>query len=766
MLKSIEIGGFKSFGKKVAISIDSPITAVVGPNGSGKSNVVEAIRFVLGEQSMKSLRGKGSSDLLFKGSKLSSPANKLKVSITFDNKKRLLNLSNEIGKNVSVDFDLVSVSRELYADGRSVYSIGGSEVRLKDVTDLLSSVHIGASGHHIISQGEADRLLTASNKERRSMIDDALGLRIYEIRIRDGIRKLEKAKLNIAETQSARRELAPHLNFLKKQVEKLNEAEEARRELSRRYFVYEKNSRLIIKNHQESIQSELFRIETQLKQYQDIEEVVVSQSNDEINSIKETLERINGKKSALLRSREALERQLGRTEGLIIALKKPKQIIENKEEYVTLSKNNFINFCEELNSEIKKIINGEEKSFFFVTESLNNISQKVTSFLNNHKGENKEIQKENIDDNTNELNEAIELEDSLRAEINKNIESLKVLEQDEKIHLANLNEKEMEIRSSEADKYKAKIERARLLGEKSKVEFDQEHLMSDIAILDEEKKIFEPFLINSLNEDSLNETLTKEMLVSERRVLERLRMKLEDIGGGSGGDIIKEFEDTKSRDEYLRSQLEDLENTIKSLLDLIAELRETVRLEFTKGIEKINTHFGEFFKAMFGGGNAFLSLVAELKKGGEQEDDLPAMLSGQLMQAGDVDLDDEDSISPKFERGVNIHVDLPNKKVKELTMLSGGERSLVSIALLFAMSQVNPPPFLVLDETDAALDEANSRRYGDMLERLSARTQLVVVTHNRETMSRAGTIYGVTMGADAVSKLLSIEFAEASKIAK
>jgi chromosome segregation protein len=243
-------------------------------------------------------------------------------------------------------------------------------------------------------------------------------------------------------------------------------------------------------------------------------------------------------------------------------------------------------------------------------------------------------------------------------------------------------------------------------------------------------------------------------------------MKLEDIGGGSGGDIIKEFEDTKSRDEYLRSQLEDLENTIKSLLDLIAELRETVRLEFTKGIEKINTHFGEFFKAMFGGGNAFLSLVAELKKGGEQEDDLPAMLSGQLMQAGDVDLDDEDSISPKFERGVNIHVDLPNKKVKELTMLSGGERSLVSIALLFAMSQVNPPPFLVLDETDAALDEANSRRYGDMLERLSARTQLVVVTHNRETMSRAGTIYGVTMGADAVSKLLSIEFAEASKIAK
>ena len=276
-------------------------------------------------------------------------------------------------------------------------------------------------------------------------------------------------------------------------------------------------------------------------------------------------------------------------------------------------------------------------------------------------------------------------------------------------------------------------------------------------MLEEEKKIFAPFLINSLEDGITDDLLDKESLISEKRSLERLRLKLEEIGGGSGGDIIKEYEDTKQRDEYLRSQLEDLENSIKSLLDLISDLRETVRSEFTKGIDKINHYFNEFFGAMFGGGKAFLSLVAELKKPDEIEIDL------------DTEMDEEEvseSLSPKFERGVNIHVDLPNKKVKELTMLSGGERSLVSIALLFAMSQVNPPPFLVLDETDAALDEANSRRYGDMLERLSKSTQLVVVTHNRETMSRAGTIYGVTMGADAVSKLLSIEFAEASKIAK
>ena len=119
-----------------------------------------------------------------------------------------------------------------------------------------------------------------------------------------------------------------------------------------------------------------------------------------------------------------------------------------------------------------------------------------------------------------------------------------------------------------------------------------------------------------------------------------------------------------------------------------------------------------------------------------------------------------------FERGIEVHVNLPSKKVKELNMLSGGERSLVSIALLFAISQVNPPPFLVLDETDAALDEANSRRYGDMVERLSEYSQLIVVTHNRETMSRASVLYGVTLGADSGSKLLSIKFDDAVKVAK
>ena len=124
--------------------------------------------------------------------------------------------------------------------------------------------------------------------------------------------------------------------------------------------------------------------------------------------------------------------------------------------------------------------------------------------------------------------------------------------------------------------------------------------------------------------------------------------------------------------------------------------------------------------------------------------------------------EDEEEV---FEEGLEIDVNLPRKKVKSLMMLSGGERALTSIALLFAMSSVNPPPFIILDETDAALDEANSRRYGDMIENLSKNSQLILISHNRETMSRAGVIFGITM-IDGASKVLSIKFDEAVLIAK
>ena len=197
---------------------------------------------------------------------------------------------------------------------------------------------------------------------------------------------------------------------------------------------------------------------------------------------------------------------------------------------------------------------------------------------------------------------------------------------------------------------------------------------------------------------------------------------------------------------------------MKSFYELIAELKEKLDLEFKEGIEKINVQFNSFFATMFGGGRAELfSVKAQKRKKAEDIDDFAVATSAE-------EYNEEEE--QQEQDGIDINVALPNKKTKGLQMLSGGERSLTSIALIFAMSQINPPPFIILDETDAALDEANSRRYGDMIENLSKYSQLILITHNRETMARAGLLYGITMGGDGVSRLLSVELDEAVKVAK
>ena len=229
-----------------------------------------------------------------------------------------------------------------------------------------------------------------------------------------------------------------------------------------------------------------------------------------------------------------------------------------------------------------------------------------------------------------------------------------------------------------------------------------------------------------------------------RKKIERLKIRLEEAGG-IDPQILKEYKEITERDEFLFKELSDLEVSAKDLGEVMEELEKKLDHDFKTGVSKINHEFGSFFATMFGGGSAALKIVKrEIKKEAVDE------LEGESEESS--------------EEGIDISVDLPRKRIKSLDLLSGGERALTSIALLFAMSAVNPPPFLVLDETDAALDEANSQRYGKMLEDLSKTTQLIVITHNRTTMKTAWVLYGVTMGSDGISKLLSIRFEDAGAL--
>src|SRR3989339_1269787 len=267
-LKTLEINGFKSFAQKILLEFDNGIVCVVGPNGSGKSNVVEAVRYVLGEQSIKSMRGKTGSDLIFKGSKNLAGGSRASVTIYFDNTDKVFKLSNDGGKGneyINLNYDTISITRQVFGDGRNIYILNGNEVRLKDIHNLLASVNIGSSGHHIISQGEADRILNANAKEKKEMVEDALGLRIYQYKIKESERKLERTNENMKEVVLMRRENAPHLNFLKKQVEKFEKTKEMQADLASLYREYLKKESVYLEQEKDGLSAERNKLAGELK---------------------------------------------------------------------------------------------------------------------------------------------------------------------------------------------------------------------------------------------------------------------------------------------------------------------------------------------------------------------------------------------------------------------------------------------------------------------------------------------------------------------
>ncbi|MFA6354913.1 MAG: AAA family ATPase [Candidatus Paceibacterota bacterium] len=759
-LKSIELIGFKSFGKKSPLSFTTPITCIVGPNGSGKSNIVEAIRFVLGEQSMKSLRGKGGVDLIFKGSKSLSTSSRAGVVITFDNTNKIFSFTNS-GIGVSLDYDEVSIGREVYPDGVNRYSINSSEVRLKDVIDLLASVNIGSSGHHIISQGEADRVLSASNKDRKSMIEDALGLKIYQYRIKESERKLEKTTLNMKEVQMLRREIAPHLSFLKKQVEKVEKARVMREDLRDLYKTYFSCEATYIEKEESRINLLNQELDRKALSLDDrIGKLKEEKSLDYVES--ENVKLIKEKESNLYELRnkkDEFTRSLGRMEGIIEGIERQFMKMGERKEPI-IKESEWKSFVEELEEKIDEAISHEDLPS--IINILNNIKSKLNIFLHHNNEDKVEVLK--LEDNT----EYIELSKE-KENIISQINDIKK-EEENILHIINeLKEKEKEgeisLRDNERIHYELLREKNGVISEMHSLTFEKEKLAT-IKTNYEMELAEGVVLIGREVIDFAKERVEGEIIRSTqeeiRRKIERIKIKLEDAGAGNSSEIMKEYDETVERDVFLVKELEDLNKSTESLHILIEELKETLDKEFKTGIEKINKQFQEFFALMFGGGGASLSVTMEYKKP-KKNDEIVSEEDG-IDDSSIEETDEENDL--EFERGIEINVNLPHKKVKDLHMLSGGERSLTSIALLFAITQVNPPPFLVLDETDAALDEANSRKYGNMLENLSKYSQLIVVTHNRETMSRAQVLYGVTMSSEGVSKLLSIHLNDATSYAK
>ena len=720
-LKKLEISGFKSFAHKTDLEFPTAVSAIVGPNGSGKSNVVDAVRWVLGEQSFKNLRSKSGVDLIWAGSTTKSAQGKASVNLHFDNKDGFF----------PIDFEEVIIGRKVYRDGANEYYLNGSLVRLKDIAELLARSKLGLRGHSIVNQGSADEILRSNPEERRSILEEALGLREFQIKKSEAECKLTETGANLEKTQGLLSEIFPHLRSLKRQVEKFKKREFLVNDLNNfeneffkaKFFeiLSDKNKN---KKAREILGSNIIAVrenlETKEKSFE-VRTAEISQTGDKTKQMEADLGKLNTERQIIIR-------EIGRLEGLAQHAKRNSDNNAKTLEAVLAIKIKY--WAKRLNAVLGlNTIDDFKEAIKAVADEIQNIGNYLTK------------------SETDKILASVSLADLERADKNpyeRDMGELKIkleqLENQEKqiqVAIAKIRSEENNWRTDYLVSQK-ELELAR------REYFSVENLIKEFDLEDEKIKLKEADIKSEMWGSGKNyEEFVATFAAVEPVVLEtefptfpiltelqnkiiKLRREISDIGS-IDEEVMREYEETNKRHEFLTVEVDDLNRATQSLKNLIGDLTVRINNDFKEGLMRINEEFHNYFRLMFGGGSAKL-IVDDFGESGS---------------------------------GANITINIPQKRIKDLNLLSGGERSLVSIALLFAIVSASRPPFLVLDEIDAALDEVNAARFAKVLKDLAKDTQFILITHNRATMEASKVLYGVTMDSDGVSKMFSLKLENA-----
>lgn len=729
-LKRIELQNFKSFSQKTVLEFPTLITAIVGPNGSGKSNIIDALRWVLGEQSLKNLRVEKSEDLIYSSSQKEKNANFTEVSVIFDNHHQVF----------PFDFSEFSFTRRIDREGVNSYFLNNTPCRLKDVVEATAMAKFGVKGISIINQGAGENILRVSPEERRVMLEEILGLKSLEIKKEEAKRKLERTILNLDKAKALYQELLPHLRSLKRQIarwDKKSQIREELRQLEERYFLqifqeiedYKKNDFPQLEEIREKIkilENKIIKEETELRGVQGGKG---EELDRKIVSLTEEIIALQNKKSSFLRD-------LGRLEGQV-GLKLGGKILEEK---------------------IKKIIKKLENAL--LVENIVTIKELIKEVLHI-------LNKEILISGDVEKRESIQLTEKeliqLDSEIENKKKTLAKLQNGVSRRNENFNQKlqQLETRRREKESLIYQIHKAEIQREKYdlRIEEFRRHLEEAGWSFEELKIIYDK------NKNQLAILAADDFRFLEAKIL-RLRRESAELGA-IDQNILTEYNDLSQRCSFLASQIEDLEKSIKDLRHLIKELNAQIIQELTAALKEINEAFNRYFQLLFRGGKAkleFREIKKNISENNSSNDDemkysVPQELgipAAKIMSAGSNDISHS-------TLGIDIKIDIPKTKLKSLEMLSGGEKSLVAISLLFAIVNKSNPPLLIIDEIDAALDEDNSRRFAEILKELSKKTQFIIITHNRLTMAVAEIIYGVTISENNSSQIFSLQFREAQE---
>lgn len=768
-LKKLEIKGFKSFAKEIGFDflpkcntdVDKGcgITAIVGPNGSGKSNISDAVRWVMGEQSMKNLRGKKSEDVIFSGSEKKGKLSMASVALVFDNSD----------KTMPVEFDEVIITRKIYRNGDSEYLINDARVRLLDVVDILARIGIGKENHCVVNQGMTDAILNATPIERRAIIEDSAGVKHFQIRKVRAIKKLDRTKDNLEQVQALITEVTPHLRSLRRQANKAKQSKEVFEQLKekqRQHLSLKWNN---LYNEKIKLENQRQEIGITLKNAERDVDTLSDQIMEESKKV-EDVEKIGvyeKEKREVYVKLQSLEKKIAVAEGHI-EIQKERRNHEEKVKSIPVDLGYVQKQLDGIRNEQNELINDLEK-----VEDIKEMKEIVKRL----KKINGEIDRLYVDAGKKQIEvvqddyvEKVKKYDDKIAQLNKQISENtkktviikeKITKLEEKIMSAVVADKEARTQFFTLEKELR--EKQRLL-DAMREQFNE--IKVNIARIEvrEEDVVSETrqelgIEVQDLNIDDYSDNkITFEEMEQE---VYKLRSKYEQIGG-IDPMVIDEYEEMQERFDVMTNESQDLTEAIKQLKEVIKEMDEKIHKAFVSAFKEINTEFTKYFRILFNGGNAKLKKIdVDVIPRKKKEDEIQGDVDIEILQDEEGNEDGEihsnASAQIKTEVGIEIIASPPGKKIKHLSLLSGGERSLTSVAMLLAIISYNPPPFIILDEVEAALDEANSRRLAKIFAELSHKTQFIIITHNRETMRHADTLYGVTMGDDGITQLLSVK---------
>lgn len=513
-LKSIEIHGFKSFANKIKFDFHNGITGIVGPNGSGKSNVADAVRWVLGEQRIKQLRGGSMQDVIFSGTELRKPLGYAYVAITLDNSDHSL----------AIDYDEVTVSRRLYRSGESEYMINGAACRLKDVNELFMDTGIGKEGYSIIGQGQIDQILSSKPEDRRNLFDEAAGIVKFKSRKETAIKKLEEEKINLTR-------LSDILSELEKQIGPLEKQSEVAKEY------------LKLRERLKTLDVNMFLVEnkSQRQQLEDAEKNL-GIATESLDKAKESYEKAKEEYEGIQRKLEILDREIDEARARITDSSVKKEKLEGQigilNEKIKSATTNDAHFKSRIKDEQAKIEekNKEKETYLSEKES---IDKDVEELSQKRDAARKELERvltqiSNINEEVENCKSAIIETLNTRATIKSKLSSLNTMKEQVNIRKAELTGKLVRARSDES-KQEETIKKLR-------DEFDR--ITSEISEMNKKQKQAEEDVKEMRETMSLKDTelrKVQELYQQEKSRLEALA-NITERYEGYGGSVKKVME--------------------------------------------------------------------------------------------------------------------------------------------------------------------------------------------------------------------------------